>query len=264
VSRSPWSSSTWTAPSPTASRYNKVIGIWSDVTERISDEMFKEMEKIDRSGGGVQPHLHDGRLGGPGIQAADAPAGRDAGPDGQALGEIIETAITANFREGLNVLQYFISTHGARKGLADTALKTADSGYLTRRLVDVCQDVIIFEEDCQTLDGIYVSAIIEGGEVIEPSGTGSWAGSPWRTSWILHRRPHHPDQPGDRRGLRQPDPGLGDREGEDPLRADLREQARGLREVLRPQPGHRPDGGAGRAVGVLAARASGSRGPSSP
>ena len=83
-------------------------------------------------------------------------------------GEVIETPITANFREGLSVLQYFISTHGARKGLADTALKTADSGYLTRRLVDVAQDVIINEDDCGTIDGITVSAIMEGGEILEP------------------------------------------------------------------------------------------------
>ncbi len=83
-------------------------------------------------------------------------------------GEIIETPITANFREGLTVLQYFISTHGARKGLADTALKTADSGYLTRRLVDVAQDVIISEYDCGTVDGIYVAGIVEAGEIIEP------------------------------------------------------------------------------------------------
>ena len=83
-------------------------------------------------------------------------------------GEIIETPITSNFREGLTVLQYFISTHGARKGLADTALKTADSGYLTRRLVDVSQDVIIAEPDCGTVDGIESRAIVEGGEIIEP------------------------------------------------------------------------------------------------
>jgi DNA-directed RNA polymerase subunit beta' len=83
-------------------------------------------------------------------------------------GEIIEQPITANFREGLNVLEYFISTHGARKGLADTALKTADSGYLTRRLCDVAQDVIITEDDCGTSDGIYVEPIIESGEIIEP------------------------------------------------------------------------------------------------
>ena len=85
-------------------------------------------------------------------------------------GEIIETPITANFREGLTVLQYFISTHGARKGLADTALKTANSGYLTRRLVDVAQDAIITEDDCGTLDGIVISSLIEGGEIIERIG----------------------------------------------------------------------------------------------
>ena len=85
-------------------------------------------------------------------------------------GEIIETPITANFREGLTVLQYFISTHGARKGLADTALKTANSGYLTRRLVDVAQDSIITEDDCGTLDGIEMTPLVEGGEVIEGLG----------------------------------------------------------------------------------------------
>ena len=85
-------------------------------------------------------------------------------------GEIIETPITANFREGFTVLQYFISTHGARKGLADTALKTANSGYLTRRLVDVAQDAIITEYDCGTMDGLDIGALVEGGEIIEPMG----------------------------------------------------------------------------------------------
>jgi DNA-directed RNA polymerase subunit beta' len=83
-------------------------------------------------------------------------------------GSIIETPITANFREGLNVLQYFISTHGARKGLADTALKTANSGYLTRRLVDVTQDLVITEDDCGTTNGMVMKALVEGGDVIEP------------------------------------------------------------------------------------------------
>jgi DNA-directed RNA polymerase subunit beta' len=83
-------------------------------------------------------------------------------------GSIIETPITANFREGLNVLQYFISTHGARKGLADTALKTANSGYLTRRLVDVTQDLVVTEDDCSTSNGVAMKALVEGGEVIEP------------------------------------------------------------------------------------------------
>ena len=83
-------------------------------------------------------------------------------------GSIIETPITANFREGLNVLQYFISTHGARKGLADTALKTANSGYLTRRLVDVAQDLVVTEQDCGTEDGLLMTPLIEGGDVVEP------------------------------------------------------------------------------------------------
>jgi DNA-directed RNA polymerase subunit beta' len=84
-------------------------------------------------------------------------------------GSIIETPITANFREGLNVLQYFISTHGARKGLADTALKTANSGYLTRRLVDVTQDLVVIEDDCGTKNGFAMKALIEGGEVSNPA-----------------------------------------------------------------------------------------------
>jgi DNA-directed RNA polymerase subunit beta' len=108
-------------------------------------------------------------------------------------GEVIETPITANFREGLTVLEYFISTHGARKGLADTAFKTADSGYLTRRLVDVAQDVIVTEYDCGTVEGIYVGSIVESGEIIEElSATASsdaclWSGSrtTTATSWWM-------------------------------------------------------------------------------
>ena len=99
--------------------------------------------------------------------AADSSARWYARLDGETVRRIIETPITANFREGLTVLRYFISTHGARKGLADTALKTANSGYLTRRLVDIAQDVIVTEEDCGTTDGILVSALLEGGEIIQ-------------------------------------------------------------------------------------------------
>jgi DNA-directed RNA polymerase subunit beta' len=149
-------------------RYNKVIAIWSEVTERISDEMFREMQKIDRSGGEFNPIYMMADSGARGSKQQMRQLAGMRGLMAKPSGEIIETPITSNFREGLNVLQYFISTHGARKGLADTALKTADSGYLTRRLVDVAQDVIISEEDCQTPEGIYVTAIVEGGEVIEP------------------------------------------------------------------------------------------------
>jgi len=104
------------------------------------------------------------------------------GPMSKPSGEVMEQPIISNFREGLTVLEYFISTHGARKGLADTALKTADSGYLTRRLVDVAQDVIINQDDCGTIDGITVSAIVEGARSSSPSGTGSWDGSCRTTS----------------------------------------------------------------------------------
>jgi len=149
-------------------RYNKVIAIWSDVTEKISEEMFREMQKTDRSGGEFNPIYMMADSGARGSKQQMRQLAGMRGLMAKPSGEIIETPITSNFREGLNVLQYFISTHGARKGLADTALKTADSGYLTRRLVDVAQDVIISEDDCQTIEGIHVTAIVEGGEVIEP------------------------------------------------------------------------------------------------
>jgi len=104
-------------------RYNKIIDIWSDVTERVADEMFRKMAQAGRERGGVQPDLHHGGFRRARQQAADPAARRHARVDAKPSGEIIETPITANFREGLTVLQYFISTHGARKGLADTALK---------------------------------------------------------------------------------------------------------------------------------------------
>ncbi|MFH0925281.1 MAG: DNA-directed RNA polymerase subunit beta' [bacterium] len=157
-------------------RYNKVIDIWSGVTEKVADEMFSELKAIDRNEG-IGRSRFSGEFN-PIYMMADSGARGSkqqirqlAGMRGlmaKPSGEIIETPITANFREGLSVLQYFISTHGARKGLADTALKTADSGYLTRRLVDVAQDVIITQDDCQTIDGITVTPIIEAGELIAP------------------------------------------------------------------------------------------------
>src|SRR3977135_3076997 len=149
-------------------RYNKIIEIWSKVTERVSDEMFKSMEEDDRTGRYLNPIYI---MADSGARGSKQQIRRLSGMHAlrpKPSGEIIESPITANFREGLNVLQYFISTHGARKGLADTALKTADSGYLTRRLVDGAQDVIISEYDCGTVDGIYVEGIVEAGEIIEP------------------------------------------------------------------------------------------------
>ena len=149
-------------------RYNKVISIWSAVTERVADAMFKKMERQDQEGKEFNPIYIMADSGARGSKQQIRQLAGMRGLMARPSGEIIENPITSNFREGLTVLQYFISTHGARKGLADTALKTADSGYLTRRLVDVSQDVIISEYDCATIDGIDIKPIIESGEVIEP------------------------------------------------------------------------------------------------
>jgi len=148
-------------------RYNKVIAIWSDVTERVADEMFKALEGLDKQGD-INPIYIMADSGARGSKQQIRQLSGMRGLMAKPSGEVIETPITSNFREGLTVLQYFISTHGARKGLADTALKTADSGYLTRRLVDVAQDVIISEMDCGTTDGIFVEPIIEAGVEVEP------------------------------------------------------------------------------------------------
>src|SRR5512146_175903 len=147
-------------------RYNKVIEIWSAITERVADEMFSEMQQLDKQGQ-INPIFVMADSGARGSKQQIRQLSGMRGLMAKPSGEIIETPITATFREGLTVLQYFISTHGARKGLADTALKTADSGYLTRRLVDVAQDVIISEYDCGTMDGIVITALVEGGEEIE-------------------------------------------------------------------------------------------------
>lgn len=158
-------------------RYNKVIDIWANVTEKVADEMMKELgaeEGISIS----EEVLKERRsfnsiymMADSGARGSTAQIRQLAGMRGlmaKPSGEIIETPITANFREGLSPIQYFISTHGARKGLADTALKTANAGYLTRRLVDVAQDVILTEEDCGTDNGIILTSLIEGGEIIHP------------------------------------------------------------------------------------------------
>ncbi|HZF09127.1 MAG TPA: DNA-directed RNA polymerase subunit beta' [Thermoanaerobaculia bacterium] len=149
-------------------RHNKIIDIWHRVTEKVSEEMFREMRQVEHDSGEFNPINLMADSGARGSREQVRQLAGMRGLMSKPSGEVIETPIEANFREGLTVLQYFISTHGARKGLADTALKTADSGYLTRRLVDVAQDVIINEIDCGTIDGIYVSAIMEGGEILEP------------------------------------------------------------------------------------------------
>ena len=140
-------------------RYNKIIDIWTHITDRVADAMFENLEAFNS----VFMMADSGARGSKQqIRQLAGMRGLMAKPSG----EIIENPITANFREGLTVLEYFISTHGARKGLADTALKTADSGYLTRRLVDVAQDVIINEIDCGTLAGIFIEAVYEGEDLI--------------------------------------------------------------------------------------------------
>ncbi|MBT4462812.1 MAG: DNA-directed RNA polymerase subunit beta' [Gammaproteobacteria bacterium] len=157
-------------------RYNKVVDIWSHTNDQVSQAMMKELgvEKSKVKGGGAIEHksfnsiymMADSGARGSAAQIRQLSGMRGlmAKPDGS----IIETPITANFREGLNVMQYFISTHGARKGLADTALKTANSGYLTRRLVDVSQDLVVVEDDCGTESGILMKPLIEGGDIVEP------------------------------------------------------------------------------------------------
>jgi DNA-directed RNA polymerase subunit beta' len=158
-------------------RYNKVIDIWANVTEKVADEMMKELG-AESGKLFTEEELKERRtfnsifmMADSGARGSVAQIRQLAGMRGlmaKPSGEIIETPITANFREGLTPLQYFISTHGARKGLADTALKTANAGYLTRRLVDVAQDVILSQDDCGTREGIIITALVEGGEIVLP------------------------------------------------------------------------------------------------
>ncbi len=147
-------------------RYNKVVDVWAHVTEQIAEELFREME-VRAEGGDFNPIFMMADSGARGSKQQIRQLAGMRGLMAKPSGEVIETPITSNFREGLTVLEYFTSTHGARKGLADTALKTADSGYLTRRLVDVAQDVIISEYDCGTVKYIEATPLIEGGDIIQ-------------------------------------------------------------------------------------------------
>jgi len=157
-------------------KYNKVVDIWAQMTEQVSDQMLEEMStEVFSSIHGDEREITSFNplfmMVDSGARGSTTQIRQLAGMRGlmaKPSGEIIETPITANFREGLTVLEYFISTHGARKGLADTALKTANSGYLTRRLVDVVQDFIVTMDDCGTADGIEVSALVEAGDIIQP------------------------------------------------------------------------------------------------
>jgi len=159
-------------------RYNKVVDIWSETNDQVAKAMMDGLgfeDVVNAEGETVQQKSFNSvfmmadsgaRGSAAQIRQLSGMRGLMAKPDGS----IIETPITANFREGLDVLQYFISTHGARKGLADTALKTANSGYLTRRLVDVAQDLVVLDEDCGTDRGLFVQPLVEGGDVVEPLG----------------------------------------------------------------------------------------------
>jgi DNA-directed RNA polymerase subunit beta' len=160
-------------------RYNKIIDIWAGVADRVAEEMMGGIGRELMTDPETQEQVEDSSFNPIYIMADSGARGSPQqmrqlaamrGLMAKPSGEIIETPITANFREGLTVLQYFVSTHGARKGLADTALKTANSGYLTRRLVDVAQDAVVAEFDCGTLDGIRVTKLEEAGEVIQPLG----------------------------------------------------------------------------------------------
>ena len=158
-------------------RYNKVVDIWGRAGDKVAKAMMKQLREADVLDADGKPVMKDGKvvrqesfnsiymMADSGARGSAAQIRQLAGMRGLMAkpdGSIIETPITANFREGLNVLQYFISTHGARKGLADTALKTANSGYLTRRLVDVTQDLVVTEHDCGTSDGLATKALVEG------------------------------------------------------------------------------------------------------
>ncbi|MBC7205477.1 MAG: DNA-directed RNA polymerase subunit beta', partial [Methyloversatilis sp.] len=157
-------------------RYNKVVDIWGRAGDQVAKAMMDQLgqeDTVDRNGNTVKQESFNSiyMMADSGARGSAAQIRQLAGMRGLMAkpdGSIIETPITTNFREGLNVLQYFISTHGARKGLADTALKTANSGYLTRRLVDVTQDLVVTEDDCGTAEGFVMKALVEGGEVIEP------------------------------------------------------------------------------------------------
>ncbi|MFT4017859.1 MAG: DNA-directed RNA polymerase subunit beta', partial [Agriterribacter sp.] len=152
-------------------RYNQIIDIWSRVDTRVTETLIREMATDKQGFNSVYMMLDSGARGSKqqvkqlaGIRGLMAKP-RKSGSTGS---EIIENPILSNFKDGLNVLEYFISTHGARKGLADTALKTADAGYLTRRLVHVAQDVVINDEDCGTLRGIAISALKDNEDIVEP------------------------------------------------------------------------------------------------
>ena len=229
-------------------RYNRVIDTWTRVTSEVEEVTFEGLAKDQDGFNPIFMMADSGSRGSKEqIRQLAGMRGLMAKPQKKitgGIGEIIESPVIRNFKEGLTVLEYFISTHGARKGLADTALKTADAGYLTRRLVDVAQDVIINEDDCGTILGIEIGALKEGEEIIEPlcerilgRVTADDIFDPIANEVLVEAGAQITEEDA------APDRGGGDRDGQDPLGAHLRVQARRLRAVLRPQPGHRADGG---------------------
>ena len=225
-------------------KYNKVVDAWSKCTDQIAKEMMDRISAAQRDENGRTKQVNSVyMMAHSGARGSEKQMRQLAGMRGlmtKPSGEIIETPIISNFKEGLTVLEYFNSTHGARKGLADTALKTANSGYLTRRLVDVAQDCIINEVDCGTDGGINVQAVVDAGQIIVSLAQRILG----RTAAEDVKDPGH--QEGDhqvgrphRRGR-----GRGHRDGADPggahpLGADLRDHQRRVRQVLRPRSGAR-------------------------
>jgi len=221
-------------------KYNKVVDAWSKATEEIAKEMMKEISSTKKNAKGAEAEInsiymmaHSGARGSPAqMRQLAGMRGLMAKPSG----EIIETPIISNFKEGLSVLEYFNSTHGARKGLADTALKTANSGYLTRRLVDVAQDCIITQDDCGTKLGIKMRAIIDAGTVVASLAsrilgrtTGEDLRDPATNKVVVKRGTLMEETHVD--AIQQ----AGIQGSEDPFRTDLRTRQRHLRQVLWPR-----------------------------
>ena len=221
-------------------KYNKVVDAWSKATEEIAKEMMEEISAVKKNPKGGEADInsifmmaHSGARGSPAqMRQLAGMRGLMAKPSG----EIIETPIISNFKEGLSVLEYFNSTHGARKGLADTALKTANSGYLTRRLVDVAQDCIITQDDCGTKLGIKMRAIVDAGTVVASLASrilGRTNGEDLRdpaTNKVVVKRGTLMEETARRRHPAGRHPG-----SEDPFGPDLRTGQRHLRQVLRPR-----------------------------
>ena len=234
-------------------RYTQVVAIWQATTARVSEDMSKMMEPGAKDGDGDPSSVSGGSVwmmtssGARGNKGNIGQLGGMRGLMADPTGRIIDVPVRSNFKEGMTVLEYFISTHGARKGLADTALRTADSGYLTRRLVDVAQDVITRDDDCGTGEGGWIDPAGDGGvrghrarRVPPPHRRPVRRGSHLRAQGEEEGRAHRGARPGDRRGACPGHRPGGCRRGAGSLTAHLPVTVRRLPHLLRPQPGHRP------------------------